>query len=192
MGIYWSFWVEVQFYAVASTLFSGQDPFHAEPALDHHRHQRHQIYPPVFMRIVSFGSRHHPGLVPYVMGLKTFYNKFNIIYFLPWFVLGAFFHYLFKGYRLLSNKRLDISMLVVLCFPLCRPLCLQGSGPACAGPVILRTADLQKRVAGLPRLPYLSTDRRHLLYPLPDSRNAWRPADDEDRSASTGTLSCRW
>jgi peptidoglycan/LPS O-acetylase OafA/YrhL len=115
-GSYWSLWVEVQFYAVASVLyFSDKTNFMRNLLWTTIGLSLIKYIPPVFMN-VSFGSRHHPGLIPYIENLKAFYKLFNIIYFLPWFVLGSFFHYLFKGYRLLSNKVLDISMLVVLCF----------------------------------------------------------------------------
>ena len=48
--------------------------------------------------------------------LKEFYLLFNIVYYLPWFVLGSFFHYLFKGYRPMTNKVLDVSVLIMLAF----------------------------------------------------------------------------
>jgi peptidoglycan/LPS O-acetylase OafA/YrhL len=115
-GSYWSLWVEVQFYALAATLyFSDRSRFMRNLLWTAIGLSMIKYIPPVFMN-VSWGSRSHPGLIPFVTNLKQVYRMFDIVYYLPWFALGSFFHYLFRGYRLLSNRTLDISILVMLCF----------------------------------------------------------------------------
>lgn len=115
-GSYWSLWIEVEFYAIAAALYFA----------DKNKFMRNLLWttivlsiikyiPPVFMN-VSWGSRSHPGLIPFFTNLKEVYKLFRIIYYIPWFALGSFFYYLFQGYRPLSNKILDLSLLVVLCF----------------------------------------------------------------------------
>ena len=115
-GSYWSLWVEVQFYAIAAMLyFSDKSKIMRNLVWTAIFISTIKYIPPVFMN-VSWGKGSHPGLVPFVANLKEVYNLFNIVYFLPWFVLGSFFHYLFKGYRPLTNKMLDVSILILLAF----------------------------------------------------------------------------
>jgi peptidoglycan/LPS O-acetylase OafA/YrhL len=115
-GSYWSLWVEVQFYAIAAALyFSGKGKFIRNLVWTTIVISAIKYIPPVFMN-VSWGKGNHPGLISFVTNLKEFYLLFNIVYYLPWFVLGSFFHYLFKGYRPMTNKVLDISVLIMLAF----------------------------------------------------------------------------
>lgn len=115
-GSYWSLWVEVQFYAIAAALyFSGKGKFIRNLVWTAIVISAIKYIPPVFMN-VSWGKGSHPGLMSFLTNLKEVYLLFNIVYFLPWFVLGSFFHYLFKGYRPMTNKVLDVSVLIMLAF----------------------------------------------------------------------------
>lgn len=115
-GSYWSLWVEIQFYVIAAVLyFAGKANF-----------TRHLLWAAIVVSSMTYlrtalihlpwGVKSHPALASLVDKTGEMMHMFDVVYYINWFALGAFCHYLYKGYRLLSRKGIDVAFLIMMVF----------------------------------------------------------------------------
>jgi peptidoglycan/LPS O-acetylase OafA/YrhL len=114
-GSYWSLWVELQFYVIASTLyFLGKKNFFrnmlfASLALSVIK------YSPTVLLNTSWGN-HLPGvIISFIRGWRFADELFNICFYILWFALGVICHQLYKGLPFRGNSFLYCCIAIVLC-----------------------------------------------------------------------------
>ena len=113
---YWSLWVEIQFYVIAAVVYyAAKANFIRNLLWTAILFSSITLVRPALLHL-PWGIRGHPGLVPFVNQMGELLNMFNILYYINWFAMGAFFHYLYKGYRPLTRKDIDISFLIMIGF----------------------------------------------------------------------------
>jgi peptidoglycan/LPS O-acetylase OafA/YrhL len=97
-GNYWSLWVEIQFYAVASAVyfFDKKNFFRnillASIALSISKNI------PVDLLNSYWGSHLPPGPTSLLVGWRYADELFNIVFYILWFTLGVIFHHLYKRF----------------------------------------------------------------------------------------------
>lgn len=118
---YWSLWVEVQFYIIASAFFfSNPGTFFKRLIILALVLNALNWIPTGFM--LDPASYHMPHFLQ--IGLPKIYfftRMFDLKFYLTWFVIGAFFHRLFmkKGIKLLSLEGIGMSLLFINQFYCC-------------------------------------------------------------------------
>jgi len=124
---FWSLWVEVQFYIVASLFFfANPDRFFRKLIILTLVLNALNWIPTSFM--LDPASYHVPHFLQKSLIKTYFFTKlFDLKYYLTWFVIGAFFHRLFmkKEIRLLSLEGIGMSLLFIHQFFWCEKWQLQ-------------------------------------------------------------------
>jgi peptidoglycan/LPS O-acetylase OafA/YrhL len=114
-GSYWSLWVEIQFYLLASVCYFWNKV----------NFFRNILVTAVLLSIVKYIPSYllhggswgpfSPGMTYFLSGWAFINAAFNIDYYILWFALGIIFHHLYKGVRIWSQPLTTICSLIVLC-----------------------------------------------------------------------------
>lgn len=118
---YWSLWVEVQFYIVASAFFfANRGAFFRKLIILALLLNALNWIPTSFM--LDSASYHMPHFLQTPLAKVYFFTRmFDLKFYLTWFVIGAFFHRLFmkREIRLLSLEGIGMSLLFINQFFCC-------------------------------------------------------------------------
>jgi len=115
-GSYWTIWTEVQFYVVVSvTYFLSRKYFFRNILLLTIAMSCIKYIPGFFLNIFP-GDRLSPGWRSFFSEWKFIDERFNIIYFISWFMVGIFFHDLYKGRSVRLNSLNGIGMAIIFLY----------------------------------------------------------------------------
>ena len=119
-GSYWSLWVEIQFYLVASLLyFWNKKNFFRNILLAAIILDIVKDIPP-FLLNGRWRSAFSQGLVDFLSGWNYTNAVFNIDYYILWFTLGVIFHYLYKWRNSVTLRPVTILLLAIVLVQFCR------------------------------------------------------------------------
>lgn len=113
-GSYWSLWVELEFYFIAAILyFSARGSFFRNLLVTTIVVTIVKYIPPVVLHFAA-GTAYR-SVMPFFASWKTITGLFKIVFYLPWFTLGALFYQWYKGVRWWADRQLRLLVLIVLC-----------------------------------------------------------------------------